>query len=320
MTSPRDRRLVESGIPAFLGLGALFVLLVALVAALSPTPPAGPAAGRGVRADVLGGAVRSASWLPSGTGVWLHEWNRTEGGDARKVVARAQAAGLRTLYVRTGTKKGGFDGGPVLDQLLPATRGTAIDIVAWDFPLLRDPAADASRLAAAALHVPPGSGTPRVRAVAPDIETAAEGTAISAANVAAYLTELRRLLPAEIPILTTVPWPSERRTTFPYAAVADGSDALLPQAYWYGRDPVVVTAASVGLLAPLGKPVLPIGQGYDGRIDAPTLRTQVPLQQGVISFLTTAHELKVRAVSLWSWQTMHDGAWESLAAASRSFD
>jgi len=51
-----------------------------------------------------------------------------------------------------------------------------------------------------------------VRAVAPDAETAADGTTVTADNVTRDDAELRRQLPADVPILAKVPWPSEKRT------------------------------------------------------------------------------------------------------------
>ena len=207
-------------------------------------------------------------WLPTGTGMWIHEWPKTQHGNARQVVNRARAYGITTLYVRTGTRTGGFDGWPVLRALLPATRGTNIKVVAWDFPTLARPGADAHRLAAAARYRPPGRGSPRVAAIAPDIETGAEGTHSSQHRVAMYMHALRVLLP-HTPILATVPWPSEqRRRHFPYGTVAHYSNAMMPMAYWYNRNPTAVTTYSIRWLRRYHRPVLPVGQGYDSHVDA----------------------------------------------------
>ncbi|MFN2626029.1 MAG: hypothetical protein ABR520_08100, partial [Mycobacteriales bacterium] len=182
-------------------------------------------------------ARTGARWVPAGTGMWTHLWKRTEGGRASAVVRRAQATGLTHIYVRTGTARGGFDGAPVLRRLLPATRGTGVRVIAWDFPTLRNPVADARRLAAAANYVAPGVGTPRVAAVAPDIETRAEGTHLSRVAVAQYYVALRRALPRDVAILATVPWPSEKRINrYPYATTARFADAFVPMAYWINRD------------------------------------------------------------------------------------
>ena len=257
-------------------------------------------------------------WMPTGTGMWIHDWDRTQSGNARAVVARSRAVGLSELYVQTGSSKKGWIGAPTLRQLLPATKGTAIKVIAWDFPTLHDPVADAQRMArAATFHC---GGCPRVAGVAPDIETAAEGTRISETAVARYYTTLRRLLPPEVPILATVPWPSEKRVhRYPYARTARLADAIVPMAYWYNRDPAHVTATSMAYLGRFGKPVMPVGQGYDGRLDAPYLAADPDPGGSVTAFLTTAKRRGATHVSLWSWQTTGSQQWAALARSHGLF-
>ncbi len=263
-------------------------------------------------------ATKVVRWLPSGTGMWLHQFDKSEGGSARAIVARAEDAGLSALYVQTGSSKKGWIGSPTLNRLLPATKGTGLRIIAWDFPSLRDPEADAARMARAArFHC---GGCPRVAAVAPDIETAAEGTRIGETAVARYYTALRAALPAEIAILATVPWPSEKRVgKYPYARTAGFADAVLPMTYWYNRSPAQVTAASMAYLTRFGKPVMPVGQGYDSRIDAPYLPVDPDPFGSVRAFLTTAKARGARHVSLWSWQASGDNQWSALTRAHALF-
>src|SRR4051812_30918628 len=257
-------------------------------------------------------------WLPTGVGMWIHEWPKTQHGNARQVINRSKAYGITTLYVRTGTKKGGFDGGPVLRRLLPATRGTNIKVVAWDFPTLENPTADARRLAAAARYRAPGRGTPRVAAVAPDIETGAEGTRSSQHRVQVYLQTLRRLLP-HTPILATVPWPSElRRGHFPYGTVAHYANAIMPMTYWYNRDPSAVTEYSIRWLRRYHRPVLPVGQGYDSKLDA-SYQPHSHQNHEITLFFRAALHNHAPAVSLWSWQTAGKAQWHALAHYNKSF-
>ena len=257
-------------------------------------------------------------WIPKGTGMWIYQWDRTAGGNARTVVRRAQHAGLTHVFVRTGSTHDGYTGTSVLRQILPATQGTSLKVIAWDFPTLRNPVADAKRLARAATYRRSRSG-PHIAAVAPDIETPAEGTHNSWKRVSSYLRTLRRLLPSDVAILTTVPWPSIYRVgTYPYATVAKYSDALLPMAYWYSNNVRHVTATSISYLRKFHKPVQPVGQGYDSKIDVPALshsnlRKQVPV------FLETAHNYGVGAVSLWSWQSAPQVTWQALARAKKLF-
>jgi hypothetical protein len=246
--------------------------------------------------------------------MWTYQWAETEGGSATRVVARAQATGLTHIYVRTGTRKGGFDGAPVLKKLLPATKGTGIKVIAWDFPTLANPVADAKRLAAAAKYTV--KGAPRVAAVAPDIETGSEGTTLTGARVTQYLKTLRRLLPRDVSIIGVVPWPSEKRVgRYPYSKVAAYADVLAPMDYWVNRDPGVVAAQSIKRLRVFRKPIAPIGQAYDPRIDVPTLPYGSPSQADVAKFLTTAKQYGAAGASLWVWQFASREHWHALSAA-----
>jgi hypothetical protein len=202
--------------------------------------------------------------------------------------------------------------------LLAATKHTGVSVIAWDFPKLDDPVADAQRLArAAAFHC---GGCARVAAVAPDVETAAEGTRIGDSAVARYYAALRAALPAHIAILATVPWPSEKRIgRYPYARTAALTDALMPMAYWYNRDPAQVTATSMGFLSHFHKPIMPVGQGYDGRLDAPYLMRDLDPFGSVAAFLRIARDRGARHVSLWSWQTTGGHQWSALAKAHKAF-
>ena len=269
----------------------------------APKPHAQPAVRKGDR------------WLPTGTGMWLHEWNRSEGGSARKVVARSKQVGLTHLFVQTGSSKKGWIGQEVLSELMPATKGTGIQVIAWDFPKLIDPEADARRLARAAWWNQ--KGAPMVAAVAPDVETGAEGTRLSTERVHRYYAELRKRLPARTAILATVPWPSEKRTGwYPYTATAKYSDAFIPMAYWYNRSPSVVTKTSMQWLKRYGLPVMPVGQGYDGRLDAPYLKPDPAPDKSVARFVYVSREQGAQSISLWSWQTTGSLQWRELAKAA----
>lgn len=254
-------------------------------------------------------------WLPTGTGMWLHDWRRSERGHASEVVARAQQAGLSHLYVQTGSSRKGWIGKEVLNQLMPAVKGTDLKVIAWDFPKLDDPEADARRLARAAWWNRPGA--PMVSAVAPDVETGAEGTDLRGDRVRRYYAELRKRLPARTAILATVPWPSEKRTgSYPYATTASFADAFVPMAYWYNRSPSTVTATSMTWLARFGKPVMPVGQGYDGRLDAPYLKPDLAPDKSVARFVYVARSHGAQSISLWSWQTTGPLQWRELVKAA----
>jgi hypothetical protein len=251
--------------------------------------------------------------------MWLYQWHESNGGDAASIVARARRVGLSTLYLRTGSSWDGLSGAGHLRRLLAAARGTSVHVVAWDFPRLKHPVKDAKRLARAA-HIRGGAHGPRVSAVAPDIETPSEGTFNAAWRVRLYLQVLNRHLPDGVTVLGTVPWPSRYRIAdYPYGTVAAKSDALVPMAYWYNNGPSEVTAHSISYLRDrFHKPVMPVGQGYDGKIDVPSLRHN-HLGREVPRFFRTARQHGARAVSLWSWQAAPAAVWRALDRADRMF-
>jgi hypothetical protein len=256
-------------------------------------------------------------WLPSGTGMWTHIWSKTDGGDPRRVIKHARSAGLSTIFLRTGSSHDGFIGAPALRGLLPRLPGTGVHVVAWDFPTLADPVKDARRLSKAAWFG--RTARSRVMAVAPDIETPAEGTHTSAARVRTYLWNLRRMLPKDVAILGTTPWPSRYRIgSYPYGQVAHFSDALLPMTYWYDNSPSTVTVKSMRYLKRFGRPVMPVGQGYDSRLDVPSLPASHPAKE-LHGFFTTAHKSGAQGVSLWSWQTAGRVQWSYLSRARHGF-
>jgi hypothetical protein len=289
-------------------------------AAGRPTQPVAKAAAKPAAPSARPASSRHTAptrYVPTGTGIWLYEWRRSNHGNAQSIVSRARHAGLSTLYLRTGSSWDGFDGGDHLRHLLSATRGTNVRVDAWDFHRLRRPGYDAHRLARAA-RVRTASGQ-RVAAVAPDIETPAEGTFNASWRVRAYLRALRRELPADVSIITAVPWPSRYRIgDYPYRAVAAHSDVLVPMAYWYNNRPTDVTARSIHYLRRFNRPVQPVGQGYDGRLDVPGLRHN-NLSRQVPMFFWTAHKHGARAASLWSWQAAPPAAWHALVKAHRLF-
>jgi hypothetical protein len=240
---------------------------------------------------------RPTRFVPSGTGMWIYQWHHSDGGRAAGIVDRAKRVGLSTLYLRTGSSWDGFTADRTLPALLRATRDTDVQVVAWDFPRLKRPARDARRLAHAAWL----------------------GRAHSGSHVAAYLHVLRKHLPEGVTILSTVPWPSSyRRADYPYRTVAAHSDVLVPMAYWYNNSPGLVTARSIHYLRQFRKPVAPVGQGYDGKLDVPSLHHN-NLAREVPVFLRTAARAGAPAVSIWSWQSAKPATWRALARAHRLF-
>lgn len=245
--------------------------------------------------------------LPYGKGMWLYEPDKTEGGNVAAIVAKAKAAGLSHLYVRTGSSWAGFYAGPFLDQLLPAAHEANLLVYGWDFPRLISWSDDVKRAKAAIDHRTPGKH--RIDGFSADIETRSEGTHISAQAAAEYGKALREEVGASFPLIATVPRPSPAQN-YPYAEVVASFDAIAPMVYWLNRQPDTDVAGALRDLAQFGKPVFPVGQAYDGAPEGG--RAGVPPPEELLRFMRSAQANGGQGVSFWSWQAANDKAWAAI--------
>lgn len=257
--------LVESsGTPVGVALGpAPSATPHAGTAPLAIAPSTAPPAPVPASATVPPAAPRDGP-LPVGRGMWLWQPEMVEGGNVVAIVERAMSAGLTHLYVRTGSSWQGFHGAAFLDQLLGPAHAAGLRVYGWDFPNLADVGADVSRAVTAIGYVTPDGQ--RIDGFVPDIETASEGTHLSAESAAAYGSGLRSAVGAGYPLIVCVPRPSEGMINgrFPYAEVVAPFDAIAPMVYWLNRQPDTDVAGALAYLAQFGKPVIPVGQAYDG--------------------------------------------------------
>jgi hypothetical protein len=189
----------------------------------------------------------------AGKGIWITTFPGQQ-VDAAGVVAIARHAGLQELYVRTGSSSDGFYGGQLLHQLVPLAHRYGVEVIAWDFPTLSDPAADAARAARAFAAGADG--------FSPDIEEAPEGTYLTLRRVDYYLS-LVRAAAGSRPVIATVPRPTSLDLSgYPYAAESPFVDAFAPMVYWSCTEPGEAVAVAIDALRRL-RPVAPIGQDYD---------------------------------------------------------
>jgi len=250
--------------------------------------------------------------LPTGKGMWIWMPDRVEGGDPNAIVARATAAGLSHLYVRTGSSVDGFYAGAFLDALLPVAHAAGIHVFGWDFPYFGDVNADVQRaLAAIGYTTPDGQ---RLDGFSPDIETGSEGVSINAQNAAAYMDTLRNAVGADYPIIATVPRPSAlMQAIYPYQEVIGPASAVAPMVYWLNRQPDTDVAAALDYLVQFGKPVMPVGQAYDGSLEGG--RPGPPTADEIARFMAAAAAHGAAGVSFWSWQHADPSVWDAIAAA-----
>jgi hypothetical protein len=238
----------------------------------------------------------------TGKGIWVTNWAKDD-VDAPALVAKAKAAGLTSIWVRSGGSRQGYYGNRVLPTLVPAAHRAGIKVVAWDFPFLSDPVRDAARAKQAL-----ATG---IDAFAPDVETTAEGTYASSRRVTLYLS-LVRAYAGTRPIAATVPRPTPKRlASFPYAAFAPYADVFVPMVYWSCNEPGLLVQQS---LHRLGRwlPVAPVGQAYDMRTDGG--RGGLPTRAETWRFLDTARRGGAVGASLWTIETIGGGQWAALKA------
>ncbi len=223
----------------------------------------------------------------TGKGIWLTVWPGSQ-LDAAAVVALAKAAGLHQLWARTGSSTNGFYGGATLRALVPLANANGISVVAWDFPTLSNPTADAARASAAF-----GMGA---NAFSADIESPAEGTHLSARRVRYYLS-LVRAIAGDRPVIATVPRPTSYwLVNYPYAAEAPFVDAFAPMVYWSCTEPGAAVDQAVDTLS-RWRPVAPIGQDYNmGPEGGPP---GLPSPREIWRFLDVAHRLGAVGASLY---------------------
>ena len=208
--------------------------------------------------------------------------------DVGRLVARAHAAGVRSIWVRTGGTRQGYYGGAFLPSLVTRAHAAGLQVVAWDFPLLSDPVADAVRAQQAL-----ASG---VDAFSPDVETAAEGTYVTPARLRVYLG-LVRSYAGQRPVVATVPRPSAARRTFPYSAFVPYADAFAPMIYWSCKEPGALVQQTLRALGRM-LPVAPVGQAYDMASEGG--RRGTPSRAETLRFLDAARRAGAIGASLWT--------------------
>jgi len=252
----------------------------------------------------------------SGTGVWVTVF---KGGsvDAPAIVRQAAAARMTSIWVRSGSTHDGSYAASVLSRLVPLAHARGMRVIAWDFPTLSDPVADAARLAQTARLSFAGQ---RVDGVAADIEAKTEGVFLSAARVRAYLSRVQvgmRLTPTDArPLVVTTYRPSDYWWTgaghYPYRSEAPYVDAFAPQVYWSCLEPGAPTAQAVDRLRTLGKAVDVVGQAYD--MGPAGGRPGTPRGDEVWRFLDVAKRHGASGASLYLYSQMTPAMWRAATA------
>ena len=249
--------------------------------------------------------------LPTGKGMWIWHPAQTEGGDPNAIVARAHAVGLTHVYVWLGSSVSGFATPDFLNAFLPVAHAHGLKVYGWDFPYLDDADKDVDRAVNDIAYTTPSGD--RIDGFAADIELRSMGVNISTATADVYTKDLRQRVGPGYPLIAVVPRPSAELINYPFNEVIRNFDAVAPMVYWLNRDPVPDIVGAMKALAQFNKPILPIGQAYDGQTEGGP--RGVPPRPQLLAFMQQAEALGATSISWWSWQHADQQAWDAIRDA-----
>jgi peptidoglycan hydrolase-like protein with peptidoglycan-binding domain len=256
---------------------------IAVLAA--PAPPRAP--------TIVVPTATPASSAFDSPGMWIWYLSASDGGEVTKIAAQAQAAGIKTLYVKSS------DGGSnywsqFSPQLVAEVHSLGLNICAWQYVYGSHPAEEAAL------------GIRAVRAGADclviDAEVEYDGRYAAAQT---YMQDLRAGLGTSYPIgLASFPY-VDYHESVPYSVFLGpgGAQYDVPQIYWHaiGDSPDVAYAHTVVQNRIYGRPIVPLGQLYGG----------VPVSQ-IERFRQVAAAYGAPGLSWWDWQSASAAMWGAL--------
>jgi hypothetical protein len=228
-------------------------------------------------------------------GMWIWYLSASDGGDLAKIAAQAQAAGIKTLYVKSSDGGSNF-WSQFSPQLVAAVHSLGLDICAWQYVYGSQPAAEAAL------------GIRAVRDGADclviDAETEYQGHYAAAQT---YIEDLRAGVGQSYPIaLASFPY-VDYHESFPYSVFLGpgGAQYNAPQLYWHtiGDSPDSAYAHTFIENRIYQRPILPVGQLYGGVSAAEVVR-----------FRQVAAAYGATALSWWDWQSASSSEWGALVA------
>lgn len=275
------------------GLALLGACLALLACAAAPAGAADSGTGG---AGGEGEAVAPGNTPFDRQGMWIWYVSKSEGGSVPAMIARAKAAGIGTVYVKSA------DGGVVWSQfnrqLVARLQRGGLDVCAWQFVYGDKPAAEAR---AAATSIARGADCFVI-----DAEGDYEGK-YAAADL--YVRKLRAAAGEAYPIgLAGFPY-VDYHPSYPYSVFfgPGGATFNTPQMYW---KTIGVTVREVFEHTYLynriwGHPVYPLGQTYEQ-----------PGNRQLMQFRRFSASHGGVAPNWWDWQETSGREWGALAARS----
>jgi peptidoglycan hydrolase-like protein with peptidoglycan-binding domain len=228
-----------------------------------------------------------------GSGMWIWYLDKSDGGNLDAIAARANAAGVKTVFIKSG------DGATYWSQFSPLIVGglkqRGLHVCAWQFVYGKVPEDEADIGARAAQT--------GADCLVIDAESDYEGRYAAAKT---YMTRLRSQVLASVPIaLTSFPY-VDYHPSLPYSVFCqNGADFNLPQVYWKDIGTSVDTAMQHTYVHNkiYGKPIFPLGQSYND-----------PSPDELTRFRQLAALYGSSGLSWWSWQASTDRGWKAVGA------
>lgn len=277
-------------------------------AAASAKPTVAHALAAAATASARAGQTVQPAPMPiAGKGMWIYEFDKVARGNVRRLVRDAKVRGLTHIYVRAGSSVAGLSGFRDIAKILPVAHAAGLKVIAWYFPYLRAPAADARAMRWVANHQVNGH---RVDGLAADVETSSEGVTLTRYRARLFARILRAETPGKFLVLVPPRANPYTRSFYPFDALVPYFDAIAPMIYWGRQAPDKLVAQSLNYFRRFGKPVAPIGQAYDmGPEGGPKGH---PRGNALVRFMNESETRGAVGVSFWSWQHTPTPLWRAI--------
>lgn len=227
-----------------------------------------------------------------GSGMWIWVLSSSEGGDPAAIAARARAAGMSTVFIKSA------DGTNVWSQfsaaLVSALHAEGLHVCAWQFLYGTYPVTEARAGAVAAAD--------GADCLVLDPETEYQGRYASAQR---YIDELRATVGEDFPVgLASFPY-VDYHPALPYSVFLGPGAAQVnvPQVYWKTIGGGVSTVSAHTWISNriYDTPIAPLGQSYDS-----------PNSAEITRFREIWSTYGADGISWWSWQSTADRTWPAL--------
>jgi Putative peptidoglycan binding domain len=230
-----------------------------------------------------------------GQGMWIWYISQSNGGNLASIVARAHAAGVSTVFVKSSDGSTNY-WSQFSSELVAQMHANGIKVCAWQYVYGTNPVGEAN-LGAQAV-------TAGADCLVIDAESQYEGRYGAAQK---YITALRAKVGESYPVgLASFPYVSYH-PTFPYSVFMGpgGAQYNAPQMYWKDIGVSVDTIYANTYIANriYGRPIFPLGQTYSH-----------PSSSDLVRFREEATDYGATGLSWWDWQETPESGWEALSA------